>query len=58
MTSTKGWLVEKAKKEGKVEGGGDFSESGGGGGQICSKTGTIGAGGTLKSTSVCLAETL
>jgi len=51
-------LVEKAKKEGTVEGGGDFSESGGGGGQICSKTGTIGAGGTLKSTSVCLAETL
>ena len=31
MTSTKGWLVEKAKKEGTVEGGGDFSESGGGG---------------------------
>ena len=57
MTSTKGWLVEKAKKEGTVEGGGDFSESGGGG-QICSKTGTRAGGGTLKSTRVCLAESL
>ena len=57
MISTKGWLVEKAKKEGDSGGGRRLFKKLGGG-EICPKTGTIGAGGSLKSPSVRLVETL